>query len=60
MFGVGRLLHQDNDDDEEEEEVEVVIKKEEDSDRTNTKTQFANFSGMSQPHTSPMIIYIGW
>jgi len=46
LFGVGRLLHQDNDD-EEEEEVEVDIKKEEDSDRTNTKTQFANFSVLS-------------
>ena len=53
MFGVGRLLHQTEDEDDnieedDEDEVDVDIKPESPSDeitRSNTKTQFANFSG---------------
>ena len=55
MFGVGRLLHEpeeedDNiaDEEDDDEEVDVDIKQETDVTRSNTKTQFANFSGLIQ------------
>lgn len=55
MFGVGRLLHEPEEDDniaeeeDDDEEVDVDIKQETDEiTRSNTKTQFANFSGLIQ------------